>query len=346
MLTNHNYQPIPSDWDKDVLDCCQQTPDDPTCIECCYDTWQNELKVVTQKYNSAKENADQLQKKLAFITDRRNKYRKWLDELNNAQDLALDICNQLELIAVQSDKIWYNSCKAVDAVEILFCMVTDFFMQLDYIKTEYDDLQNCITNNSDPSLVKGQGILKSLDDYKAKLDIVIKLRDDIIKNIVAAVKIANLIRNNISTKDCDYESYDPCADNPTPCAGDITYYGFKTVICEWYKAFACDVPCTDTTTTTTATASYTEAKPQSAGNAIQDDCGDSENCDLLPTFDFPICNNSYKTCVQDWLTADETAYKNLIDLLQQANKQKEALTACKNSLDKAIAAVDPKLRCK
>lgn len=345
MLTNHNYQRISSDWDKEtILDCCtKQTPDDPTCIECCYDTWQDELKKVTQQYNSAKENADQLQKKLAFITDRRNKYRKWLDELNNAQDLALDICNQLELIAVQSDKIWYNSCKAVDAIEILFCMIRDFFMQIDSIKTQYDDLQNCITNNTDPSLVRGQGILKSLDDYKAKLDIVIKLKDDIIKNIIAAVKIANLIRNNISTKDCPDKDhpYDPCADNPTPCVGDdYSYYGFKTVICEWYNAFKCDEACVDTATTTT-----TESKTQSGTNVIESDCGD-DSCELLPTFDFPICNNSYKTCVQNWLTADETMYIDLISQLQKANKQKEALTACKNSLDKAIKAVDPKERCK
>ncbi|MEO8568602.1 MAG: hypothetical protein ABI419_05690 [Ginsengibacter sp.] len=341
MLTKHNYQPIGSDWDKEtVLDCCKQTtPDDPTCIECCYDTWQDELKIVTQKYNSAKETAEQLQKKLAFITDRRNKYRKWLDELNNAQDLAHEICNQLELIAVQSDKIWFNSCKAVDAIEILFCMIRDFFMQIDLIKTQYDDLQNCITNNTDPSLVKGQGILKSLDDYKAKLDIIIKLKDDIIKNIVAAVKIANLIRNGISTRDCNYESYDPCAADPKPCVGDDnSYYGFKTIICEWYNAFACDVPCADA-------APSTDSKAQSETNAIEDDCGDTD-CELLPTFDFPICNNAYKTCVQNWLSADEAAYTDLTAQLQEANKKKEALTACKNSLDKAIKAVDPKERCK
>lgn len=342
MLTNHNYQPISPDWDKDtILDCCKkENPGDPTCVECCYDTWQDELKKVTQKYNSVKENADQLQKKLAFITDRRNKYRRWLDELNDAQDLALDICNQLELIAVQSDKIWYNSCKAVDAIEILFCMLRDFFMQLDSLKTQYDDLQNCITNNTDPSLVKGQGILKSLDDYKAKLDIVIKLRDDIIKNMVSAVKIANLIRNNISTKDCNYESYDPCASNPQACASDDnSYYGFKTVICEWYNAFKCDIECTDATSTNTE--SQTK---HSQANVIQSDCGDT-SCELLPTFDFPICNNSYKACVQQWLTADETMYADLTAQLQEANKKKEALTACKNSLDKAIKTVDPKLRC-
>lgn len=342
MLTTLPYQDIGAGWDKDtILDCCkQQNPTDPTCIECCYDTWHDELKTVTQQFNSITEKAAQLQSKLAFITDRRSKYKKWIDEINNAQDLAVGICNQLELIAVQSDKIWYNSCKAVDAVETLFCMIRDFFMQLDQLSTDYGDIQNCITNNTDPSLVKGQGILKALDDYKAKLDIVIKLRDDIIANMVTALKLANLIRDNISTKDCNYEGYDPCAKNPKPCAGTDTFYGFKTVICAWYNAFACDVLCTDSGTG----ASADNSKTTPVSNTIQDDCGDT-NCDLLPTFDFPICNNSYKACVQKWLAADDASYTDLTAQLQEANKQKEALTACKNSLEKAIKAVDPKTRC-
>lgn len=346
MLTNHHYQDVPQNWDKDVLDCCSKVnPGDPTCVDCCYDTWQDELKKVTQKYNSVNEYAAQVQKKLAFITDRRAKYRTWDNEILTAQDLALAICNQLELIAVQSDKIWYSSCKAVDAVETLFCMIRDFFMQIDLIKTQYDDIQNCLTNNSDPSLVKGQGILKALDDYKVKLDVIIKLRDDIIKNVVTAVQLANLIRNNISTKDCNYDGFNPCADNPKPCAGDGVYYGFKTVICEWYNAFNCDVPCVDTSTTTTTTTNAAAPAPAPAGtNLIQGDCGD-DTCELLPTFDFPICNNSYKECVEKWLTADDTLYKDLTAELQKTNKEKEALTACKNSLVKALKAVDPKTRC-
>lgn len=346
MAMYETYVDILPDWDKDtILDCCGKVnPGDPTCVDCCYDTWQDELKKVTQKYNSATEYATQLQSKLTFITDRRSRYKTWDNEILNAQELALAICNQLELIAVQSDKIWYSSCKAVDAVETLFCMIRDFFMQIDLIKTQYDDIQNCLTNNSDPSLVKGQGILKALDDYKAKLDIVIKLRDDIIKNIVTAVQIANLIRNNISTKDCNYDGFSPCADNPTPCAGDGVFYGFKTVICEWYKAFACDVPCADSGTTGTTTTSTTQAAAPASTSLVESDCGD-DNCDLVPTFDFPICNNTYKACVEKWLAADEASYKDLTAKLQQANKDKEALTACKNSLVKALKAVDPKARC-
>jgi hypothetical protein len=44
--------------------------------------------------------------------------------------------------------------------------------------------------------------------------------------------------------------------------------------------------------------------------------------------------------------ADEQSVKDLSDQLKEANKQKEALQACKSSLEKAIAEVDPKARCK
>ncbi len=118
-----------------------------------------------------------------------------------AEDLARAICNQLEIMAVQSDKIWLNAGKATSAIEILFCMIKDFYSRIDYIKKRYEELQRCITANNDPSLVKGQGLLKCLEDYYTKVEGVIKTRDELIKMMVDAVKLANLIRNNISTKE-------------------------------------------------------------------------------------------------------------------------------------------------
>ena len=347
MLTKHKYSPIDPNWDKDtILDCCKkENPGDPTCTDCCYDTWQSELKIVNQTYSQAQETADQLQNKWNFIYSRRNTYKSWVDELDKAENLARDICFQLELIALQSDKIWFNSCKAVDAIEILFCMIKDYFMQIDLLKSIYDDLQNCITKNNDPALVKGQGILKYLDDYKLKLDVVIKTKDDIIKSILEAIRLSNLITNNISTRDCNDQnsSYDPCATDQKPCkdTNGNTYYGLKTIICEWYNDFACDVDCTSDTS------QNNPDKSKQSGNMqlIEDECKD-DLCELLPTFDFPICNNTYKICIQQWLTKDETEITQLTKDLQEAKKKKEALIACKNSLDNAIKAVNPKDRCK
>jgi hypothetical protein len=364
MLTNHNYDPINTEWDQDVLECCKnENPDDPTCTDCCYDSWQNELKIVTQSYSQANEKADQLQSKWNLFSDRKITYKTWVDELEKAENYARDICFQLELIAIQSDKIWFNSCKAADAIEILFCMIRDYFMQIDLLKTIYDDLQNCITKNNNSSLVKGQGILKYLDDYKQKLDVVLKGRDDIMISILEAIRLSKLITNQVSTRDCHDKNnnYVPCAEGQKPCTNSNgnEYYGLKTIICEWYNDFACDVPCKNEIDQDNQQQYQQQNQQQYQQQSQQgqysqnsnnqqnneDEC-ESENCELLPTFDFPICNNSYKKCIEKWLADDESKLTELTTELQEAKKNKEALIACKTSLDNAIKAVNPKDRCK
>lgn len=348
MLTNHNYSSINDNWDQDkIADCCSNgTPPNPNCNDCCYDTWQAELQKVTPLYYQIVEHAAQLQAKISFITDRRNRYQLWDDELTKAEMLSSEICYQLKLIAVQSDKIWFNSCKAEEAIEILFCMIRDTFSQVDKIKGVYDGLQNCISRLTDPSLVPGQGILKSLDDYRQKLDAVIKTRDDIIKSIIEAIRLACLIRDNISTHCCDDE-FDPCAANDTPCGcnPDQIYYGFKTIICEWYDSFACAVDCTDETSggagAAVAMKQQYPVKDTHQGNAHH-----SDECKLEPTFEFPICNNPFKIELESWIANDNAKLKTLTDELNQVKIRKETLLACKTSLDNAIKAVDPKTRCK
>lgn len=348
MLTNHNYTNIDTNWDKDtILECCQpNNPGDQPCSDCCYDSWENELNKVNPAYNYIVEYANQLQNKVDFITARRDRYKSWVEELNKAEVLARDICYQLKLIAVQSDKIWYNTCEAEKAIEILFCMIRDIYMQVDEIKTLYDSIQNCITRNNDPALGKGQGILKYLEDFKTKLDATVKTRDDVIKNIVYAIQLSSLLRNGISTRDCPSDSgtpYNPCAPDLTPCVtvSGTVYYGFKTVICEWYNAFACDTNCTDPSTNPPPPPPATTTQ---GGTTTSTDC--NPECELIPTFDFPICNNSFKTDVQAWVDADNATLITLLDELNKAKMKREALLACKTSLDMAIKVVDPAARCK
>ena len=344
MLTKHQYIPVDTKWDeKTILECCQGTTDDPGCTDCCYDSWQNELKKVTPDYYKAVELSGQLQNQVNFVSSRRDRYKTWYDELIKAESLSADVCQQLNLIAVQSDKIWFNSCKAVEAIEILFCMIRDIYSQTDKIKNIYDSLYNCITRVNDPSLIPNQGILQALNEYKQKLDAVLKTRDEIVKAIVEAIKLANLIRNNISTRDCPDggESFDPCVPHPWPCIplSDGAYYGLKTIICEWYNAFGCDTDCSDTPN------QQARNKQQAPGDVRQhSDCHDEE-CILLPTFYSPICEKNYKGDVKDWLDSDENLLKNLTEQLNKAKIEKETLLACKTSLDNAIKATDPKLRC-
>ena len=350
MLTQHNYKEIDKNWDKKIEECCKkENPDDPKCTECCYDAWRAELKIIYRRYGHATERANQLSKKLVFFTERRNKYKTWLEELDKANDLARKICDQLSILAVQSDKIWYNSCKAVEAIEILFCMIRDFYMQIDYLKKRYDELQRCITQNPDSSLVKGTGILKALEEYGAKLDAVIKTRDDIIKFIVDAIRISNLIRNNISTLECPRDknnAYKPCDPNPKPCQSvdGVVYYGFKTIICEWYNAFKCDVECEGENQNGQTQTGQGQTQTQTIAGKIQGT--PPEECSLEPAFEFPLCNDNYRKTIYSRYEDDIKKVNKLTKDLNDANKEKEALLACKNGLDKAIKEADPKERCK
>jgi hypothetical protein len=345
MLTQQDYKNIASDWDQDtILECCKPGDSSQPCTDCCYETWETELKKVIPAYNATVELTTQLQNKFDFITSRRDRYKTWVDEFDKAETLARDICSQLRLIAVQSDKIWYNACEAEKAIEILFCMIRDIYMQIDELKTMFDTLQNCITRNNDPALAKGQGILKYIDDYKAKLDATVKTRDDVIKNIVTAIKVATLIRNGISTRDCEEDTehhYKPCdPDNdPCGCVDDAVYYGLKAVICEWYNEFACDTECSDSEEST----SQSVNKHHSGPSPHHDD---NPNCELKPDFNFPICNNKFKSDVQKWVDEDNATLATLLVDLNNAKEKQQSLLACKNSLDQAIKAVDPVTRCK
>ena len=356
MLTIHKYQHLDKDWDKDkIVDCCKtKTADDnQPCDVCCYDTWSDEVKQVSKRLKAKQEKSAQLQKKLEFITWRRDKFKTWLTELETAQKMAQDICRQLELIAEHSNKIWSNSFLAVKAIQVLFCMIRDFFMQLEYLKTRYDLLQKCIEKNNDPSLVKGQGILKYVDEYGVKLDAIIKTRDEIIKAAVDAVRLSNLLRNNISTREWPFP-YVPCETKYNPCSKEHchppcpdphsshVYYGFKTIICEWYRIFNCEECCFEDDNPVLPNHNQ-QVSPSHTPARKDGYCDDSCH---LETFTFPICNNDYKNCIKEKFDKDDKAVKKLSEHLKEVNKAKEALQACKTSLDAAIKAVDPAGRCK
>lgn len=206
-------------------------------------------------------------------------------------------------------------------------------MQIDELQAIFDSLDNCLRKNNLQGLNKNEGIFKYLEEYRLKLIATVKTRDELIKNIVLAIRLAALVRNGISTRDCDSEPvYDPCAESQEPCAtlNGTVYYGMKALICEWYKEFACDTPCSENSPSQT----------KSYGGS------QSQDCELKPIFDFPICNNSFKEEVKSWLEKDNADLTELLDELNKAKMKQQSLLACKISLDQAIKAVDPAARCK
>lgn len=348
MLTHHNYKKVQGlGTDSKIFRCCQHDDtEDCGCNDCCADTWQSELKKTQLLQVKAGEKATQAQVKLELALKKSKGFKTWLDELDAADEYSRKICYQLEIIAGQSEKIWFNSLKAVEAIEVLFCMIRDFYGQTDYLRARYDVLLTCINTNTDPALEKDKGIVKILAEYAKKLDEVINTRNAIVKLAIQAVTTANLIRNTISTKDCP-DNYDPCNTNNDPCQGrnqEHSYYGLKTIICEWFYAFGCDDDCVQTGMLTRQKSQHDTPDPdcEQPRNSM---CADTK-CALKPIFSLPMCKTRYRSELEECYEKADAEAKEAGQQLKEATKESQALTACVNSLRQAIVEVDPAARCK
>ena len=273
MITEHDYRNLDqSQWEPKIKDCCDKgggsdTP--PDGCDCCYDTWQSELKQVNAKFSHTDEEARQASNQLGYITARRDKLKTWYDELTKANDLSRQICHQLEIMLSQIGKISSNTKLAAKALKVLYCMVRDFYMQVDLIKTKYDQLMNCIKCLNDPVLAPGQGIMKCLEDYGKKLDALIATRDVLVKMLMDAIYAAYRINKNIAK-----------------------YYGLYTVIHEWVVAFNCDESCGDDEGQQSQQHEKFKEKEGHDHYHGHHDCKE-EVCKLEPMLSFPICNDPY-----------------------------------------------------
>jgi hypothetical protein len=317
MITEHKCEPIKeTPWKDRIKECCdKEDPDHPKGCDCCYDNWTEELKEVTTQFREADEEARQVSSELTFILERQGKLKKWYDELTTADELSRSICDQLEVLMDQTEKVYTNTHYTVKAIKILYCMIKDFYMQVDLIKTKYDLIQNCIRCLHDPALDPNQGILKCLSEYGLKLDALIATRDELIKLVMEAIYTAYRINKSLGED-----------------------YGLQMVIGEWQSTLNCDESCAEVTETP---ADY---KSQNKGGKKGSNNDKDEECELIPVLQFPVCNDPYYHLVKEKYDTDKANAGELAKKLVELNKKKESLLSCKQSLQAAIKETDPKAR--
>jgi hypothetical protein len=316
-MESTDYKELGTDWQNDTaIECCTKPPTDGGGgCDCCYNSWTDELKKITQDYNQVNEQAAQLTGHYNFITTERDKIKAWLDDLIKADQLAKALCSQFNIMISQTEKICINSEKTVTAIEILFCMIRDLFEQVDSIVTICNDIDTCIKKLNSDDLPADSGIRKCLKEYTVKLDAVSKTESDLIKAIMAVIEMAISLHEGI------------CAE-----------YGLHAVVEEWHGLLNCDEKCKDNGTT----------KPPA------DPCNDNDSnvatdvtiCTLKPMLTLPICNNAHYLWVSAKYKKDVLDADDLADDLVEVNKKKESLSACKTSLETAIKEVDAQQICK
>jgi hypothetical protein len=298
------------DWDVvKVHRCCPEpprTPPVPTGPDCGYNTWNWEKKIVDWELKEVTSELTHVQKHLVVATTRYTRLKQWHDELTAANELAFKICRQLEVIEAQLENICRNACYTIKAVEILYCMVREFYVVVDGLQQKWDRLMNCIKCMNNPALTPTQGIGKYLTDYGTALTAVINTRTTLLPLLMAAVDSSIKLHREI----CDH-------------------YGYRKLILLWEELFHCGIPCEE------KGHSHPHEETPTVG------VGSEESLCLEPIFHFPICNDPYYTEI---LELYEVEKKEVHDLTRESNeltKEQVALTAKQQSLVKALKEVTP-----
>ncbi|HEV7782671.1 MAG TPA: hypothetical protein VGO58_15460 [Chitinophagaceae bacterium] len=299
-------------WEKEkwVIKCCTEpTTGTPGGCDCCYDAFTNVQKKTSLKLNEKLEKARQAAERYKFLNERRDMLKSWYEDLKKADELARTICGEFSLLDTQVEDAHQNSTYAIEAIRYLFCMIKDFFTQVDNLKTTFDNLWNCLATLNNPE-VNRSGVYKSLQAYKEKLETVVKTRDELIRLIILAIRLSNQIEEELS-------------DN----------YGIRRVFKYWRNRFNCCKKTEDTD----------PCKPEQ-----EPDCKEPTSACVfvLPLVQFPILGSVYYKKIEKELLCHEKLSQTELTNLNTLNKEKAELVARTESLKKAIEETNPENRCK
>ncbi|MDH7460648.1 hypothetical protein QEG73_05140 [Chitinophagaceae bacterium 26-R-25] len=296
-----------------VKECCEpvKNPPDPGgSSDCCYDTWSIEFKEADALYNWADKKVTWLTERQKNLQSHRDMWKTWRDDLDKACAATTKICRQLEIIIHHTSRISHNSNFTKHAINLLFCMLRDFYIQVDELKDRYDDVIKCIKCSNNPALVSGQGVMALIEDYGKKLDAIINTRDELIKMVITAIATINNLNKHIG-----HHGYN---------------FGLGYILRGWKNAFNCEGKNWE---------NDLELKKAHEG--------EFEVTNLAPVFEFPICSNGYYKKIEERYQKDNSDLKKLTGELLEATKRRDNLKALRDGLASVVndPNVDPSKRC-
>lgn len=324
LLLNYNMNEKPQ-CDTKIKDCCvkvKQPPETNSNGDCCYDEWVNELKNFELKFNKADNSVNYISKRRVHLGTQRDMWKAWMDELDKVCEYSKNICQQLEIVLHHTSRISRNEWLTKRAVNLLFCMIRDFYMQIDVLKKKYDRLINCIKCLNSQNLVAGQGVMALIEDYGKKITLVMQTRETLPEAVITSISMVNNINKSLGHHGHQF--------------------GLTTVLNEWKKAFNC------------------EGKKQDEGdNKKRNEFGredfnnpgaqkqEFENTGLEPALKFPVCESDYYKMIERKYLEDSRKYSELSKLLNEETKKRDNLKGLRDGLASVISDpnVDPSKRC-
>jgi hypothetical protein len=317
----HDCQPH---WDiEKIRRCCPEPPHphpEPPCNpDCCYDTWNWELKDVNLQLKVVTKELTDTQKHLEVLTTRYKRLKGWREELMDTNELVVQICFQLQLIEGLLGTICENTCFTVKAVKTLYCMIREFYYTIDQLQEKYDRIMNCIKCLNLPALTTTSGIGQVLSNYGTALTAVIQTRTALVTLLMQVVESSIQLYEQI----CD------------EC-------GYQRLIHDCLEGLHCGIPCIKE-----------EHHHEGQGHGpvlplpLPNPPAPGGPPDvpgvfcLAPMLTFPICNDQYTLLITHLFDEEAKEVHLFTEEVNKLSKRQQALLAVQASLQKALKEVTP-----
>lgn len=228
-----NYQNISDEKELQLLECCRDNGgNDTPPSDCCYDSWKTALIPISAQLAKANALVIYKQNEYDLAWEWKEKLGVWCKDWELTDEKADALCRQLSRFIIHLENVCCITEKTNDAIKILFCMIEDLYKRVDKLKISYDELMQCINCLKRPELAPGVGIMKTIEDYGKKLDIVIAMREVLITKTITVIELAYGLRSNI-----------------------CSHYGLKGILEYWKEKLNCceenkeksERPCHDST---------------------------------------------------------------------------------------------------
>ncbi len=173
----------------------------------CIKNWENDLR----KASNA------LTKKQAELNRAEASYdnaQKWATKLDDlckglikTDELSKDVLEEIRQVISILIKVCENTACVKEVIEILYCIIKDFFECTDALKQKLADIKREIECLNDPGLNTSTSIiLKCIEDLCLKIDDALKTQQDLIKQVIEVVRCICQLNESLCGIDCSLRS--------------------------------------------------------------------------------------------------------------------------------------------
>ncbi len=288
----------------------------------CLSTWKEELRKTSNALKIEQAKSDKAQITYANASVWESKLKSYWTNIQKSNEIGIKISDELKSFKKHTDIVCQKTDCSVQALELIFCLIKEFFECTDDLKEKVSDLQKQIECRNEPGLnPQSSKVLQCLKNFSDKLDLAIAGQQELIKMVINVVKCAIQIHESICS---------------TPC-------GLRELLVKLIDIFE---GCGDQEEVQVS--SKKGHKHEDHHKDEDPECGPDNSCNakLEPVPVMPISDDPYYTGTEDQYNkakSEKETYKKEAD---EAKEKTETLASFKKSLEDAIAAAVEAKACK